>query len=121
MPQPNDLSRSLFALDQNSTIIAVVEMSQSSWLVDRTRKTPDTADRGSRFRSPSESHADSVSGQLISMSLASFHLLTSGLDNHPWARSILPVADWGAPVPPQTSSKIRPEMMKSCRKTAYRF
>jgi len=27
------LSRSLVALDQNSTIIAVVEMSQSSWLV----------------------------------------------------------------------------------------
>jgi transposase len=27
------LSRSLLALDQNSTIIAVVEMSQSSWLV----------------------------------------------------------------------------------------
>ena len=33
MPQPNDLSRSVVALDQNSTIIAVVEMSQSSWLV----------------------------------------------------------------------------------------
>jgi hypothetical protein len=33
MAQPNDLSRSLVALDQNSTIIAVVEMSQSSWLV----------------------------------------------------------------------------------------
>jgi transposase len=33
MPQPNDLSRSLAALDQDSTIIAVVEMSQSSWLV----------------------------------------------------------------------------------------
>src|ERR1700760_297055 len=33
MPQPNDLSRSLVALDQNSTIIAVVEVSQSSWLV----------------------------------------------------------------------------------------
>ena len=33
MPQPNDLSRSLAALDQNSTIIAVVELSQSSWLV----------------------------------------------------------------------------------------
>jgi len=33
MPQPNDLSRSLVALDQNSTIIAVVEMSQASWLV----------------------------------------------------------------------------------------
>jgi transposase len=30
-PQPNDLS--LVALDQNSTIIAVVELSQSSWLV----------------------------------------------------------------------------------------
>ena len=29
MPQPNDLSRSLVALDQDSTIIAVVEMSQS--------------------------------------------------------------------------------------------
>src|SRR6202045_2838627 len=33
MPQPNDLSRSLVALDQNSTIIAVIEMGQSSWLV----------------------------------------------------------------------------------------
>src|SRR5258707_9765685 len=33
MPQPNDLSRSLVGLDQDSTIIAVVEMSQSSWLV----------------------------------------------------------------------------------------
>src|SRR4030088_2253025 len=33
MPQPNDLSRSLVALDQNSTIIAVLEMSQSSWLL----------------------------------------------------------------------------------------
>src|SRR6202048_3511589 len=32
MPQPNDLSRSLVALDQDSTIIAVVELSQSSWL-----------------------------------------------------------------------------------------
>jgi hypothetical protein len=29
MPQPNDLSRSLVALDQDSTITAVVEMSQS--------------------------------------------------------------------------------------------
>ena len=33
MPQPNDLSRSLVALDQDSTLITVVEMSQSSWLV----------------------------------------------------------------------------------------
>ena len=33
MSQPNDLSGSLVALDQNSTIIAVIEMSQSSWLV----------------------------------------------------------------------------------------
>src|SRR5437879_13134031 len=33
MPQPNDLSRSLVALDQNNTIIAVIEMSHSSWLV----------------------------------------------------------------------------------------
>src|SRR2546423_13834634 len=36
MPQPNDLSGSLVALDQNSTIIAVVELSQSSWLVAGT-------------------------------------------------------------------------------------
>jgi hypothetical protein len=28
MPQPNDLSRPLVALDQNSTIIAVIEMSR---------------------------------------------------------------------------------------------
>ena len=33
MPQPNDLSRSLVGLDHDSTIIAVVEPSQSSWLV----------------------------------------------------------------------------------------
>jgi hypothetical protein len=33
MPQPTDLSRSLVALDQNSTIVAVIELSQSSWLV----------------------------------------------------------------------------------------
>ena len=33
MPQRNDLSRSLAAFDQNSTIIAVIEMSRSSWLV----------------------------------------------------------------------------------------
>src|SRR6201987_1431788 len=33
MPQPNDLSRSLAALDENSTLIAEIEMSQSSWLV----------------------------------------------------------------------------------------
>jgi transposase len=33
MPQRNDLSRSLIALDQNSTVIAVIEMSRSNWLV----------------------------------------------------------------------------------------
>jgi transposase len=33
MPQANDLSRCLAALDQDSTLIAIVEMSQSSWLV----------------------------------------------------------------------------------------
>lgn len=33
MLQPNDLSRSPAALDQDSTLIAVIEMSQSSWLV----------------------------------------------------------------------------------------
>ena len=52
MPQPNDLSRSLLALDQNSTIIAVVEMSQSSWLVGG----PETSIRlmaGGRFWSRS--------------------------------------------------------------------
>jgi transposase len=33
MPQPNDLSKCLNILDQDSTLIAVIEMSQSSWLV----------------------------------------------------------------------------------------
>src|SRR3954470_6588855 len=33
MPQANDLSRSLTALDENSTLIAVIEMSQARWLV----------------------------------------------------------------------------------------
>src|SRR5436189_6285155 len=33
MPQPNDLSRSHTPLEQDSTVIAVIEMSQASWLV----------------------------------------------------------------------------------------
>jgi transposase len=33
MLQPNDLSRSLVALEQDRTLIAVIEMSQPSWLV----------------------------------------------------------------------------------------
>jgi transposase len=33
MRKPNDLSRSLSVLDRNSTLIAVIEMSQSSWLI----------------------------------------------------------------------------------------
>jgi transposase len=33
MPQPKDLSRSPAALDHDNTLIAVIEMSQSSWLV----------------------------------------------------------------------------------------
>src|ERR1700741_4596861 len=33
MPQPKDLSRSLVALEQDITLIAVIEMSQSSWLL----------------------------------------------------------------------------------------
>src|SRR3954454_4121567 len=33
MPQANDLSRCLLTLEQDSTLIAVVEMSQASWLV----------------------------------------------------------------------------------------
>jgi transposase len=33
MRQPNDLSKSLVALKQDATVIAVIEMSQSSWLV----------------------------------------------------------------------------------------
>src|SRR3712207_6620834 len=33
MPKPNDLSRSLTAFEQDSTLIVVIEMSQASWLV----------------------------------------------------------------------------------------
>ena len=33
MPKFDDLSRSLVALDQDSTLIAVIELSRSSWLV----------------------------------------------------------------------------------------
>src|SRR4051794_514298 len=36
MPQPNDLSRSLTPLEQDSTLVAVLELSQSSWLVAGT-------------------------------------------------------------------------------------
>jgi transposase len=33
MPQTNDLSRCLVALEQDNTLIAVIELSQASWLV----------------------------------------------------------------------------------------
>ena len=33
MPQPNDLSRSLVTFEQDATLITVIEMGQSSWLV----------------------------------------------------------------------------------------
>ena len=33
MPLANDLSKSTVPLEQNGTVIAVIEMSQSSWLV----------------------------------------------------------------------------------------
>lgn len=33
MPKPNDLSKSSVALDQDSTLIAVIEMSLASWLI----------------------------------------------------------------------------------------
>src|SRR3954469_25167433 len=33
MPQANDLSRCLLTLEQGNTLIAVVELSQASWLV----------------------------------------------------------------------------------------
>ena len=33
MPQPNELNRSLTALEQDTTLITVIEMGQSSWLV----------------------------------------------------------------------------------------
>src|ERR687883_244444 len=33
MPKPNDLSRSLATFEQESTLVVVIEMSQSSWLV----------------------------------------------------------------------------------------
>ncbi len=36
MPQPNDLSRSLVPLEQDNTLVAVIELSQSSWLVAGT-------------------------------------------------------------------------------------
>jgi transposase len=36
MSQPNDLSRCLVSLDQDTTLIAVIELSQSSWLIAGT-------------------------------------------------------------------------------------
>ena len=36
MPQPNDLSRCLDSLEQNTTLVAVIELSQSSWLIAGT-------------------------------------------------------------------------------------
>src|SRR3954447_24998028 len=57
MRQPNDLSRSLATFDPESTLVAVIEMSQSSWLVagivpglDRHPLKKLTVDEGSLLR-----------------------------------------------------------------------
>jgi transposase len=39
MPHVDDLSRSLTAFDQDSTLVAVIEMSLKSWLVAGTSPT----------------------------------------------------------------------------------
>ena len=36
MSQPNDLSRCLVSLEQDTTLVAVIELSQSSWLIAGT-------------------------------------------------------------------------------------
>jgi transposase len=36
MPQPNDLGKSLVSLEQDTTLVAVIELSQSSWLIAGT-------------------------------------------------------------------------------------
>jgi hypothetical protein len=36
MSQPNDLGRSLVSLEQEATLVAVIELSQSSWLIAGT-------------------------------------------------------------------------------------
>ena len=36
MSQPNDLSRCLVPLEQDTTLVAVIELSQSSWLIAGT-------------------------------------------------------------------------------------
>src|SRR4051812_5642653 len=33
MPQPDDMSRSLVPFEQDTTLVAVIELSQSSWLI----------------------------------------------------------------------------------------
>src|SRR5947209_18237347 len=40
MPQLNDLSRSLVILEQDATLIAVIEMGQSNWLVAGVERSP---------------------------------------------------------------------------------
>jgi transposase len=51
MPQPNDLSRSLIALEQDATLIAVIEMGQSSWLVFKV-SLAHAAERPGALRTP---------------------------------------------------------------------
>ena len=45
MPQANDLSRSLLTLEQDSTLIAVVELSQVELARRRDRAGPSSATR----------------------------------------------------------------------------
>jgi transposase len=36
MPQQNDLSRSLIPFEQSTTVVAVIELSKSTWLITAT-------------------------------------------------------------------------------------
>src|SRR5215469_14336799 len=55
MPKPNDLSRSPVALDDNTTLIAVIEMGLASWLI--AGRVPGVNRRPLRkLRHPSDQH-----------------------------------------------------------------
>ena len=43
MPQANDLSRCLVTLEQDNTLIAVIELSQASWLISLGSYRPSSA------------------------------------------------------------------------------
>src|SRR5260370_88766 len=125
MPQLNDLSRCLAALDQDNTLIAVIEMSQSNWLV--TGIVPGVERHPAKKLEPDEAALLGLlhrwrdeagkAGRMITRIAGAFEAGRGGLLRAPCLRAAparlagLRTPE-GTPLPPNTLAELRRDLAR---------